>query len=86
MVFHYYINIYYFDDNKIENMRYNELAAFIVGVLLCAIGAALFAWSDYTLDGSFGRKLEVAAYILFVPGVLSLVSMFVFGNKPTNNG
>jgi len=66
-------------------MRYNELAAFIVGVLLCAIGAALFAWSDYTPDGAFGRKLEVAAYILFVPGVLSLVSMFVFGNKPTNN-
>lgn len=66
-------------------MRYNELAAFIVGITLCIIGAALFAWSDYTPDGLFGRKLEVAAYILFVPGVLSLVSMFVFGNKPTNN-
>lgn len=66
-------------------MRYNELAAFLVGITLCIIGAALFAWSDYTPDGELGRKLEAGGYILFVPGVLSLVSMFLFGNKPTNN-
>jgi len=67
-------------------MRYNEFAAFVAGILLCAIGAVLFAWSDYTPDGDFGRKLEVAAYILFIPGVLSLISMFVFGRKTNNNG
>ena len=86
MVFHYYINSYYFDDNKNENMKYNEWAAFVVGCLLCIIGAVLFAWSDYTTDGELGRKLEAGGYILFIPGVLSLISMFVFGKKTNNNG
>ena len=67
-------------------MNYKEFYAFVAGILLCAIGAVLFAWSDYTPDGELGRKLEAGGYILFIPGVLSLISMFVFGRKTNNNG
>ena len=82
MVFNPYLIDYYLYNYKTIHMKYNELTAFLLGLFFCIIGAILFGWSDYTPDGALGRKLEAIAYVVFILGVTSLVSMFVFGNKP----
>lgn len=63
-------------------MKYNELAAFIAGWILIITGAILYAVSESTPNGDLGRKLEIAAYFTFIPGVLCMLSMFVLGNRP----
>ena len=63
-------------------MKYNEFAAFIVGIALAVIAAILYGWSESTTDGNLGRMLEGWSIGLFLVGVGCLVSMFIFGNKP----
>lgn len=63
-------------------MKYNEFAAFVVGIALAVIAAILYGWSESTSDGNLGRMLEGWAIGLFLIGVGCLVSMFIFGNKP----
>ena len=68
--------------HKTTNMKYNEFAAFIVGIALAVIAAVLYGWSENTSDGNLGRILEGWSIGLFLVGVGCLVSMFIFGNKP----
>lgn len=68
--------------HKTITMKYNEFAAFIVGIALAVIAAVLYGWSENTTDGNLGRLLEGWAIGLFITGVGCLVSMFIFGKKP----
>jgi len=63
-------------------MKYNEFHAFIAGITLAILAGILYAWSENTTNGQLGRNLETLAIVLFIPGVLILLSMFIFGKKP----